>query len=282
MTKRNALRAAVLPLCLASALTACATAQEPWHYQPANDAIGRIYTYERSNTDGSLDERVAVFRRDATHIEVYKENGLCRNAAFVSAELDFATLSAPVITGGQLRPNAEHMDFAFLEWDQAAAQLNIHVQLPNMEMREDAPVPSTPWHLFDFDLASLTVMTPHLSAPEDGFEFGMALVWADPSASDPLVWMGDVSAHYTGDGSHEGVETRHYRLDGTALEGENATGGNGDLWLDRNDGHIVEAVLPAPNHPGYTDFRLRLLGVSDGGQAEWTRLLTAHFENCDD
>ena len=280
ITHHKTLRAAVLPLCLASALTGCAGAQESWHYQPEHNAIGRIYAYERSNTDGSLDERVTVFRRDATHIEVYKENGLCVDAALVTAELDFETFSAPVITGGRLLPNAEHMEFAWLNWDQAAGRVDILVQFPDMELREETPILSTPWHLFDFDLASLTVMTPHLAAPDSGFEFGMALVWTDPSAVDPLTWMGDVSASYTGNERREGIDTRHYVLTGTALAGETTTGDTGDLWLDLDDGHVVEAIMPMPNHGGYTDFHLRLLEVSDGGLDEWTRLLAAHYENC--
>ena len=35
-----------------------------------------------------------------------------------------------------------------------------------------------------------------------------------------------------------------------------------------------------PNHSEHRDFRLLLTGVSDGGAAEWRRLLSAHFENC--
>ena len=34
------------------------------------------------------------------------------------------------------------------------------------------------------------------------------------------------------------------------------------------------------NHSEHRDFRLRLTRVSDGGAAEWRRLLTAHFEGC--
>ena len=77
-----------------------AQADSPWTYHESDDEIGRIYYYERSNIDGSMDERVTVFRRDADQIEVYKENGLCRRAALVTAQLDLETLSAPVITGG--------------------------------------------------------------------------------------------------------------------------------------------------------------------------------------
>lgn len=262
-------------------LTAGAFADSDWAYSPENNDIGRIYYYERTNTDGTMDERVTVFRRDETRIEVYKESMLCQRAALVTAELDFETFSAPVITGGQLQPNAQHMEFAWLEWDRDAGQLDILVQLPNFELRDDAPIETETWHLFDFDLASLTMMTPHLANPAQNFNFGMALAWADPNTEDPMFWMGDVEAAASGNETRLGHETRLYTLTGSAFEGEMATSDEGQLWLDAEDGHVVDAIFPAPNHPGYTDFRLRLLNVSDGGEAEWTALLRAHYEGCE-
>ena len=44
-----------------------------WAYNVANDNVGRIYYYERTNIDGTNAERVTVFRRGATEIEVYKD-----------------------------------------------------------------------------------------------------------------------------------------------------------------------------------------------------------------
>ena len=88
----------------AVSLAAWARVDNPWTYHEGDDEIGRIYYYERTNIDGSMDERVTVFRRDASNIEVYKENGLCQRAALVTAQLDLETLSAPVITGGALQP----------------------------------------------------------------------------------------------------------------------------------------------------------------------------------
>jgi len=260
----------------------CAVAQEDtWVYDADNNHLGRIFYYERSNTDGSLDERVAVYRSGVETIEVYKENGFCANAALVTAELDHETFSTPVVTGGALLPDAEHVPFAFLEWDRENAQLDILVQFPDMELREEAPIPRIPWHLFDFDLASLTVMTPHLADRETGFDFGMALVWADQSAPDPLTWMGDVVATYAETTEHLGTETQRYELTGSAFEGVRSTSPNGSLWLDARDGHIVDAVFPAPNHPGYTDFRLQLHRISDGGAEEWDALLRAHYADCE-
>jgi hypothetical protein len=265
----------------ANSIAVSAEANNPWTYHESDDAIGRIYYYERTNTDGSKDERVTVFRRDATHIEVYKENGLCRRAALVTAELDLETLSATVITGGALQPGARHIEFAFLELNAETGMVDMLVQLPDREVRNDLEIRTDNWTLFDFDLASFTVAAPHLDNPENGFDFGMALLWTDPSAADPLFWMGEVTAEHVGQGKHLGFVADEYRLTGSAFEIDLSAGKEGRLWLDAEDGHVVDAIMPVPNHPGYTDFRLRLLNVSDGGEAEWTTLLRAHFEGCE-
>lgn len=269
----------IAALC-AAALGACATSPTVWTYAPENNHPGRIYYYERSNTDGSLDERVTVFHRDAETVEVYKENGLCRRAAFVSSHMDWETFSADKITGGQLTPQGGHMDFAFLTWDKDASQLNVYVKFQEGEIREEAPIEMTPWHLYDYDFASLTLATQHLASKTADFSFGMALVWTDPEIEDPLVWMGDVKARYAGHETHLGAQTRRYTLSGSALSGKRKTDGEAVIWLDAIDGHIVDARLPVPNHAGYKDLRLKLLKTSDGGAREWRALLKSHFEGC--
>lgn len=57
-------------------------------------------------------------------------------------------------------------------------------------------------------------------------------------------------------------------------------GRGGPIWFDAAEGHIIEASWGIPNHSEHRDFRLLLQSVSDGGAAEWRRLLSAHFENC--
>ncbi len=94
--------------------------------------------------------------------------------------------------------------------------------------------------------------------------------------------MGNVSATPNGKIQHLGRATRRFTLSGTAFEGKQSNGEEGALWLDAKDGFIVDAIFPIPNHPGYTDFRLKLDRVSDGGLAEWNALLQAHFEGCDE
>jgi len=252
----------------------------PWQYEAKQSKPGRIYYYERTNSDGSLDERVTVFQRDAVHLEVFKAVGRCENAAFVTAEMDLKSLSALKITGGQLRPGASQNAFAFLSWKREAQTLDVEVKLPDQTIRASAPIRSAPWHLFDFDLASLTVATPHLAPNTKRFSFGMALLWPDAAADSPLNWMGDVQATLASMEQRDGKAVRLYSLSGDALSGPRSVGSSGQLLLDAKDGHIVEALLPMPNHPGYKDFRLFLKKVSDVGESEWTSLLKSHFEGC--
>jgi len=274
------LKITALSIACVMANAAPANTGSNWVHHTGGDRLGRIYYYERSNLDGSMGERITVFRKSVDYIEVYKENGLCQRAALVSAVLDLDTMSATRITGGSLQPDARHHDFAFLELSPDQKQISMLVQLPDMEIRNESEVLSMPWVLFDFDLASLTVTTPHISSRKDGFSFGMVLLWADPNVADPFYWMGDVQASYRGDEERLGVPTEHYRLTGSAFTDQRSTGSEGDLWLDTVDGHIVEAIFPVPNHPGYQDFRLKLLKVSDGGIKEWIALLKAHFQDC--
>ena len=126
-------------------IAASVQASSPWTYHKSDDEIGRIYYYERTNTDGSMDERVTVFRRDATHIEVYKENGLCRRAALVTAELDQAPLGAGD-HGDVLEIDAQHVDFAFLELNPETGKVE-SVRMPDMEVRDDVKIESANWTL---------------------------------------------------------------------------------------------------------------------------------------
>ena len=85
------------------------------------DHVGRIYSYVRSNMDGSEAEHVHVYRASRTRIEVAKMRRRCTNAAFVTAELGLARGEATRLVAGRLRPDARHEEFGLLAFDEAAA-----------------------------------------------------------------------------------------------------------------------------------------------------------------
>ena len=230
--------------------------------------------YERSNADGSEAEQVYVHRAAPDRLAVYKMRERCTGAALVTAEIDPATGEATKLIAGRLTPAAQQRPIGEIAFDPKAATLAMTLTMDGRTVTQTAPVGARPWHLYDYDLATLTIATQARRNPRAGFSFGLALVW--PETPDKMLqWLGRADAKFVRTEQHEGRKTLRFQITGPAFAG---TGG-GPLWLDAKDGSIVEAAWRRPNHPGYTDFRLRLKGRSEGPVA-WTRLLERHYEGC--
>lgn len=265
---------------LAFALAACgrpdAPATEDADAASAEVGEGRIYHYIRSNIDGTEAENVYVFRKDEDEIEVFKAREKCLNAALVSAKLDLDEGYAKKITGGRLLPGAKRKEFAFLTYDARKKKISARIEVPDgPTVKDDAEVGLEPWHLYDFDFASLTVMTPAMERRAD-FSFGLALVIADPARADFLQYLGAAEATFRREEERTGRPALRYVLGGPAF-GEFG----GSLWIDAEQGHILDVETAFPNHLEYRDFKLELQGVDDGGAKAWKELLVAHFDGCD-
>jgi len=239
------------------------------------DRIGRIYTYVRSGRDGGEAEIVRVYRADRTHIEVSKMRERCTNAAYVTATLDLENGYATRLGGGRLRPNAGREEFAVLTYDSRARRIDARIDLPTGPIEGRVAVPDALWHLYDFDLASLTIAQQYRANPRAGFSFGLPLVWPD-DAPNFFRYLGRADLRFVRAERHLGRRTYRFEAGGPAFAG----GRGGPIWFDAAEGHIVEASWGIPNHSEYRDFALRLIGVSDGGREEWRRLLAAHFDGC--
>lgn len=232
---------------------------------------GAIYSYVRSNRDGSEAETVHVYRPRPGYVEVAKMRERCTNAAFVTATM--AGGEAARLTGGRLGPGATHEDFAELVFRDG--RIDARLAGPGGELRHSVAVADRPWHLYDFDLASLTAAPPAEAKARLDFSFGVALVWLGEDPTQFLRYLGRADARFVREERREGRRTLRYALGGPAFEGELG----GALWLDPVEGFVVGAELGRPNHAEYRDFKLRLTAVRYGGET-WKRLLTAHFEGC--
>ncbi len=270
--------AAAFALAFALAPVGCGggAGRAPAAYAPLGegDAIGRLYRYVRSNRDGSLPEAITVYRRDATHVEVLKTVSPCTNAAYVTAELDPLRHEALRLVAGRLARDGSQAAFGTLRLDPRTRALAAEMALPEGPLRFAGAAPHAPWHLYDFDLASLTVVTPNLRRPRQGFAFGLALLIGPLTASpSPLRDLGRVEARFAGEATRLGRPSLRFRLEGPGLP-------EGELWLDAREGHLVEVTSAAPNHDEYKDFRLALVSIDDGGAPAWKAARDAHWRGC--
>jgi hypothetical protein len=236
------------------ALAACHATPRPAH-------VGRLYHYVRSNHDGTLPEQVVVFRRSATEVAVYKAVERCKTAAYVTAEIDPATGDARRLVAGKVARDGTQAAFGTLVREGSTLVLTAG------ELSDRIELVDRPWHLYDYDLATLSRTQP------TAFSFGVALVWTD--GTDPLRYLGRADAAFVRVEAHRDARTLRYEVGGPAF-GERG----GPIWFDAGGGHIVEARWGLPNHDGYDDFALVLQRIEDGGESAWRALLRAHYANC--
>lgn len=238
------------------------------------EPVGRIYTYLRTNRDGTEAESISVYRLDRTHLEVFKRRERCTSAALVTAELDSSLQQTIGLVGGRLQPDNQRQSIAFMTWDSASQMIRARIDLPDFKATDSVHVPDTPWHLYDFDLASLTVARrPGLKTD---FSFGLPLVLVGSDPTKFLQYLGRADARLTEVVMHNDRPALHYEVSGPAFGAQ----GGGSLWFDREEGHILEASWGVPNHAEYKDFLLRLIAVDDGGAATWDSTLRAQFTGC--
>lgn len=249
---------------------------EPARYHP----VGTTLSYIRSNQDGSMPERILVhiFRPDELHVA--KMVDACKDAALVTATIgdrtpDAVSTELPGLVGGRLQRDTTQLPQAWLDLTAAPRTLTVRLGDPNAEpVTFDAP--PAPWRMYDFDLAEFALFGPR--ATRD-FSFGLALAWPEDNA--PLLRiLGEAKAKFLYS-SEEGAKN-HFRVSGPAFEDPRAGDRGGEMITDATFGHVIEARFGLPNHPGYSNFMLRLVKVSPGseGEMEWRNALTRHWQGC--
>ena len=238
---------------------------------PAAAQPGRTWHYVRSNDDGSRAEAVIIHAPAAGELLVMKAAAPCTRAALVTARIDPASGQASELVGGTLGRDGRQQAFAWFKDE--GGRLGARAALPDGDLRLATPVATRPWHLYDFDLASLNLWLAGRADRRAGFTIGLPLLMIGPQGPK-LADLGALSADFRADTHWMGRPALLFTLSGSALGGH-----GGSLMVDAAAGHILDARLPIANHDGYRDFRLRLTAVTDG-DAAWAARLAAHWQGC--
>jgi hypothetical protein len=248
-----------------AALAACATIS--CAQAQTSPTVGRLYTYVRSNQDGTLPETIYQYRASATHLEVGKEVSRCTRAAFVTADMDPERGIGLRFTGGRLARDATQEPFAFLTYENG----QLHASLPAASIDETTTVAGEPYIIYDFDLSDFNAARAGRPASREDFRFAVSLIWPVEGATNvfrDLSWA---------DATFAGAETH---LNRNALRFTVTGGLNGTLWLDAREGHVLEASFAEPNHTEYEDFRMVLQNVEDDAAESWLEVRRAHWRDC--
>lgn len=244
--------------------------------EPVDTAVGNIYHYVSSNADGSRARQVYVYRAAADRLETYTMTRRCAEAGYATAWVDSGSGRAVVTTRGRLMPGARFENFAETNYDGGPRMLRASATIGRRNVEGFATIAEPAWHLYNLDLATLSVQTRGLADRRANFAFGLPAIAGNAREGEDLVRdLGRAEARFVREEDYRGTPALRFEVGGTALGRH-----GGPLWLDAETGDVLGAQWGLPNRPGMDDFALRLVGVDNGGETAWHALLAAHFEGC--
>jgi hypothetical protein len=248
---------------------ATAFAQPPvYKLRPERIAVGTVYHYVKTNVDGTQPEQISLYIATRDRIESYKFHPKGTRAGLVTAEMDWKNFVPTKLASRQVFATGERKLFATLTLDPVGK--NITVSIPTAKPEpETVKVDSMPFHLYNFDLASLNVTLPHLADPKKAFTVGIV----DPTFKpEPLVaYKGELTVTYEKDEQRNGVETRRYAAAG------NGIGGKGTIWVNKKLGHIEDMEFDVANNPDWKTFKLKLTKTEKMTPDQWQQFIAAQF-----
>lgn len=270
---------AAVAFCLA--LACAASGQRSSQQQPRGDAsefrfrpervrVGHVYHYLKTNIDGTKPERVSIYVAARDRIESFKYHPpRAGRAGLVIARLDWKIFSATRLESWQVWKDERKL-FATLDYDSADSSVTVSIPATGRPP-ERVRVEHLPFHVYNFDLASLNFAFPHLARPRGAFTVGIA----DPTFKEtgPLFhYRGEARVAYAGDERRNGVACRKYRIDGRGLEGR-----GGWLWVNKRLGHVEDIEIDLPDNPEWQSFKFRLTRTERMTRARWEQFIKAQF-----
>lgn len=234
----------------------------PFHYQPHKITVGVVYHYLKTNLDGTKPEHISIRVASPTRIESFKFHPGWEPAALVSAEMDWEIFSAVDLESWQTfvtDPKKLAATLRYLPASQA-----VEVAVPAMgQGPEEMAIPRLPFHIYNFDLASLNFALRHLRDPQAPFTVGLV----DPSfkpEGPAFIYRGEVEVVYVGEEQRQGVACRKYRIDGPGLDHK-----GGYIWADKAGEFFRDIEIELPDNPNWETFKFALYKIDQMDTAAW-------------
>jgi hypothetical protein len=219
---------------------------------------GTAMHYKKSMLDGSRPTHVSVYVVDGERLESLKWDDDSAVATLVKARMDWRRFSVREFQSLRLERNKPPESLTTLEANPSGTRLKVSF-LPG----KTVSVTHWPWHSYDFDFASLSLVLPHLRNPEEDLIFWRTdIIFAGEGMDFGEV--GGIRLHHEAIELQDSQRVRRYSIGGAGLEHRYGT-----LWTDAATGLLIEYQIPVGDEPGYKDVRLRLEHNEKMTAAQW-------------
>lgn len=234
---------------------------EAFRYDASRVPVGRVYHYLKTNVDGTQPEHVSIRVASPDRIESFKFHPGEEPAALVTADMDWSVFSVKKIDSWHRMADGQRKLNATLTALDGGKR--VRVDIPQLGKPADTvEIGRLPWHIYNFDLASLGFAFRHLVDPKGRFTIGIA----DPNFGEgpAFLYRGEAEVSYVGEETRAGVLCRKYRIDGPGLANR-----GGFLWVNQAEGHVEDIEIDLPDNPAWKSFKFKLTGVESMDEAAW-------------
>lgn len=241
-----------------------------FRYQPNKVVTGVVYHYLKTNIDGSNPEHISIRFAAKDRIESFKFHPQGTRAGLVIAKMDWSIFSVKSLESWQVYKDKEKVLTATLVYLPAIKHVAVTVPFMNRST-ENVAIPFLPYHVYNFDFASLNFAFPHLVNPRKSFRIGVS----DPTFSDQgpaFRYRGEVDVIFVGDEVRDGLLCRKYRIDGPGLENR-----GGFIWANKRNGYFQDVEIQLADNPNWRTFKFKLQKVERMNEARWNKFMKAQF-----
>ncbi len=225
-----------------------------------------VYTYQKSNWDGSHASTIFLYIKDSANLESFKWAAGDEWATLVSAEMNWNTFAIKnfynhrIVKGGERKLIAELKATGKKLWFAVNG-------IPDSALLDDAH-----WQSYDFDFAGLGFTWRALKDNTKPFSF----LIADAAFINGKVTFenkGRVEVNYMGIEMQNGRECLKYKIDGPGLQNK-----GGHIWINPSTYMIELYRIELPDEEGFVNGQLKLLRTEKLSPAEWEQFILAKMQ----
>ena len=231
---------------------------EPVHF---ND-LHTVYTYQKSNWDGSHASLIFLYIKNTNELESFKWSKGDEWATLVSATIDWKSFSVKKFQNHRVYEDGKRKLFAELE---VVEPRKIKFKLGTIN--DSMILDDEHWHSYDFDFAGLGFSWRALKNKTAPFSFliaDAAFVNNKPGFENK----GRVQVDFLGKEMMHETECLKYKIDGPGLQNK-----GGHIWINP-DNYMIELYrISLPDEDGFVNGQLKLVNTKKLSSAEWEKFI---------
>jgi hypothetical protein len=240
-------------------------------FKGAKVEAGMLYSYVRSNLEGTKEGSVLVYVPDKKRVEIFRVTPGVDFGQLLVGEMNWDTYTLKQFElwkegkdGGRTRQATG----AF-----ANDMFTMSVEDPALYRGAAGattftiPLVQVPTHIYSLDFVTLGLALRHFADGKGSADVGVLVenLKVGPASPNFLVSAGTANVAFVEEVDRDGIACLKFRIAGPALGDQ-----EGLLWLNKDKGYIQDAEVPVPSSADWPDVKLTFRSAEKIAESDWT------------